>query len=67
MELSARNQLQARVKQIKSNDLSAEVIMEIGGQEMCASVTADSVKRLGLKSGDNVTAVVKASSVMLMK
>jgi molybdopterin-binding protein len=34
---------------------------------MVASITADSVKRLGLKVGDDVTAVVKASSVMLAK
>jgi molybdopterin-binding protein len=67
MELSARNQLKAKVKQVRSNDISAEVLMEIGGQEMCASVTADSVRRLGLKTGDDITAVIKASSVMLMK
>lgn len=65
--LSARNQLHGRIKEIKTNDISAEVIMDIGGQEMCSSVTAASVKRLGLKAGDSVTAVVKASSVMLMK
>ncbi len=67
MELSARNQLRVKVKQVRSNDISAEVIMDIGGQEMCANVTADSVKRLGLKAGDDATAVVKASSVMLMR
>jgi molybdopterin-binding protein len=67
MELSARNQLRAKVKQVKSNDISAEVIMDIGGQEMCSTVTAESIKKLGLKAGDDITAVVKASSVMLMK
>lgn len=66
-ELSARNQLHGRVKEIKTNDISAEVIMDIGGQEMCSTVTAQSVRRLGLKAGDSITAVVKASSVMLMK
>ena len=34
---------------------------------MCSSVTAESVKKLGLKAGDEITAVVKASSVMLMR
>jgi molybdopterin-binding protein len=67
MELSARNQLKARIKEIKTNDISAEVILDVGGQIMVASITADSVKRLGLKVGDDVTAVVKASSVMLAK
>jgi molybdopterin-binding protein len=67
MELSARNQLRAKVRQVRSDDISAEVVMDIGGQEMCSTVTADSVRRLGLKAGDDVTAVIKASSVMLMK
>lgn len=65
--LSARNQLKARVKEIRSNDVSAEVILDVSGQEMCSTITAESVKRLGIKPGDDVTAVVKASSVMLMK
>jgi molybdopterin-binding protein len=67
MELSARNQLRVRVKQVRSNDISAEVILDVGGQEMCSAVTAESVKKLGLKAGDDAIAVVKASSVMLMK
>ena len=67
MELSARNQLRAKVRQVRSDDISSEVVMDIGGQEMCSTVTADSVRRLGLKAGDDVTAVIKASSVMLMK
>ena len=67
MELSARNQLKSRIKEIRVNDISAEVILDVGGQVMVASITADSAKRLGLKVGDDVTAIVKASSVMLAK
>lgn len=67
MELSARNQLKARVKDIKSSDISSEVILDVGGQEMCSTITTGSVRKLGLKVGDDVTALVKASSVMIMK
>lgn len=67
MEVSGRNQLRARIKDIKSNELSSEVILDVGGQEMCSAITTGSVKKLGLKVGDDVTALVKASSVMLMK
>ncbi|MDD4170288.1 MAG: TOBE domain-containing protein [Desulfotomaculaceae bacterium] len=67
MELSARNQLKGRIKDIKSNDINAEVIIEVGGQEMCSTITSKSIQRLGLKVGDDVSALVKASSVMLMK
>lgn len=67
MDLSTRNQLKARVKEIKSNDISAEVILDVGGQEMCSTITTGSVNRLGLKVGDQVNALIKASSVMLGK
>jgi molybdopterin-binding protein len=67
MELSARNQLKSRIKEIRVNDISAEVILDVGGQVMVASITADSAKRLALKVGEDVTAIVKASSVMLAK
>lgn len=67
MELSARNQLKVRVKDVKTNDIAAEVILDVGGQTMVASITADSAKKLDIKAGDDVIAVVKASSVMLAK
>lgn len=67
MDLSTRNQLKARIKEIKTNDISAEVILDVGGQEMCSTITNGSVKKLGLKVGDEVTALIKASSVMLGK
>ncbi|NLO25508.1 MAG: TOBE domain-containing protein, partial [Clostridiales bacterium] len=41
--------------------------LNIGGQEMCSTITTSSVNRLGLKQGDNVKAIVKASSVMIYK
>jgi molybdopterin-binding protein len=34
---------------------------------MCSTITVASVKRLGLKVGDEVVAVIKASSVMIGK
>lgn len=67
MELSARNNLRGRIKNLKKNDLSAEVLLDVGGQEMCATLTADSANRLGLKVGDEVNALVKASAVIIGK
>jgi len=67
MELSTRNRLKARVKEVKTNDISAEVLLDVGGQEMCSTITTGSVKRLGLKPGDEVIALIKASSVMIGK
>jgi molybdopterin-binding protein len=65
--LSTRNQLQVKIKQINADNIMAEVIMDINGQEMCAIITNGSVKRLGLKVGDEVKALIKATSVMIMR
>jgi molybdopterin-binding protein len=67
MQLSARNQLRGRVKDIRSDDIASEIVIDIGGQEVCSTITAQSAQRLGLKTGDEVTAVIKASNVMIMK
>ncbi|TEB04557.1 Molybdenum-pterin-binding protein 2 [Pelotomaculum schinkii] len=67
MELSARNNLKGRIKDIKTNEINAEVLLDIGGQEMCSTITAGSVKRMNLKVGDEVSALVKASSVVIGK
>jgi molybdopterin-binding protein len=67
MELSARNQLVGTVKSVKKDSLMAEVVMSIGGQELVSVITASSADRLGLKVGDQVAAVVKATEVMIAK
>lgn len=67
MQISARNQLKGRIKKINTDGISSEVILDIGGQEICSNITTDSVNRLGLKVGDEAYAVVKASSVMIAK
>jgi len=45
----------------------AEVVVEIGGQELVSVITASSVDRLGLKTGDSIAAVIKATEVMIAK
>ena len=67
MELSARNQLKATVKSVKTGNVMAEVVLDVGGQEMVAAITKGSVDRLRLKPGDSVVAIVKATEVILGK
>lgn len=65
MELSARNQLDATVKDVKVGTIMAEVTVDVGGQDVVAAITRGSVERLGLSQGDAVTVVIKATEVML--
>jgi molybdopterin-binding protein len=67
MQLSARNQLQGKVKQVKTDGLMAEVVIDVGGQELTSVITRGSVDRLAIAVGDQVTVVIKATEVMLGK
>ena len=67
MEISARNQLPATIKSLKLGNVMAEVVMSVGNNEVVAVITRSSVERLGLKEGDRVTAMIKATEVMVAK
>jgi molybdopterin-binding protein len=67
MEISARNQLKGSVTEVKLGTIMAEVVVDIGGQEVVSAITRASVERLGLKEGDSVTVIIKSTEVMLGK
>jgi molybdopterin-binding protein len=65
MQLSARNQIPARVTGINSGEAIANVELDAGGVRLVASITAEAVRQLGLAEGSQVVAVIKASDVMV--
>jgi molybdopterin-binding protein len=65
--ISARNQLDGTVKYVTLGTVMAEVVMDVNGTEVVAAITRHSVERLGLKEGDAVKAVIKATEVMVQK
>ena len=65
MALSARNQIPARVTSIKAGEAIANVHLDANGVSLVASITVEAVQQLGLTEGSNVTAVIKASDVIL--
>jgi molybdopterin-binding protein len=65
MPLSARNQIPARVTSITTGEAIANVEMEAGGVRLVASITIEAVRQLGLTEGSQVTAVIKASDVIV--
>jgi molybdopterin-binding protein len=67
LELSARNQLKGTVKSVKTGTIMAEVVVDIGGQDVVAAVTRGSVEGLQIAEGDDVIVVIKATEVMLGK
>jgi molybdopterin-binding protein len=66
MKLSARNVLKGRVVDIDRGKVTAIVRVDIGdGTIITSSVTLAAVKDLGLKKGSQVSAIIKASEVLL--
>ena len=67
MKISARNQLDAVITDIKKGPVNTEITLDVSGQTMVSIITNTSVDTLNLNIDDNVKALVKASSVMIMK
>ena len=73
MQISARNQLKGKVVEVRRGQTTAHVRIEIGkgsfikGSFITSSITNEAVDELKLKAGDNVTAIIKASDVMVGK
>jgi molybdopterin-binding protein len=65
MKLSARNQLSAKVTGINKGAAIANVELDVAGQRLVASITVEAAEELGLEAGSSVTAIVKASDVIL--
>lgn len=67
MKTSARNQFTGTVTKLRKGNVSAEVVIRISDHDLIsASVTNKSVESLGIKEGDTLMALLKASSIILM-
>jgi len=65
--ISARNVIKGKVKKVEHGAVNSEIIVELpGGMEIVSIITKSSAERLGLKEGKEVSAVIKASNVMIM-
>jgi molybdopterin-binding protein len=65
MKISARNQLPGTVTGINRGEAIANVELDVSGQRLVASITIEAVQELGLEEGTRITAVIKASDVMI--
>ncbi len=68
MKTSARNQLQGKVISVEKGDVASVVKIQIDVPATVTSlITTESVRDLDLKKGDVVRAMIKSSSVMILK
>jgi molybdopterin-binding protein len=65
--LSARNRLRGFVEEVRVDGLLAQVKLRVGDQSLTAVITADAVRVLKLKKGDDALAVIKSTEVMIAR
>ena len=65
MPLSARNQIKGTVTRVTQGEAIANVEIDAGGQRIVASITTEAARELDLVEGKEVTAIIKASDVIL--
>lgn len=63
--LSARNRLDGEVVDVETGDVTAEVVLDVDGEEVAAVITRESAENLEIEEGMELTAVIKATDVML--
>lgn len=68
MQISARNQLKGKIIEIHEGPISGTVSIDVGGGNVLfAHITEQSVKEMQLKVGDDVTAIIKSSNILVGK
>ena len=67
MAVSARNQLKGEITDIVLGTVMAHITIRIGESLIESVITRRSAEELNLKKGDSVTAVIKATEVLIAK
>ena len=68
MQISARNVFEGKIENVKVGAVMANVKIKIESPQLVtAIITKESVEKLGLKKGDNVSAIIKSTEIMVGK
>jgi len=65
--LSARNQFKGKIKSVKLGTVMAEIVVDTGTVEVVSIISRNSAEHMNLKIGDQVTAIIKSTEVMIEK
>ena len=67
MPISARNKLRGIIEELILGNVMAHVVVRVGDNLIESAITRRSAEELKLKKGDTVTAIIKATEVMIQK
>ncbi len=66
LQISARNQIQAEVVSVESQNVNAEIHLKLkSGQELVSVITKEAVENLHIEEKQTVIAIFKSSAVFL--
>ncbi|WP_201776552.1 TOBE domain-containing protein [Allosalinactinospora lopnorensis] len=63
--MSARNQIRGTVTSVTAGESATTVKLDAEGIALVASITTEAARDLNLRQGSEVTAIIKASDVIL--
>ena len=67
MKVSGRNRLKGIVKEVTLGEVMAKVVLQVGDNRITALISKEAVEEMGIKEGKEMTALIKATEVMLME
>ena len=67
MKASTRNRLPGTVTEVRIEGLMAQIGLKVGDNHVVALISAEAARELELKVGDRAAALIKATSVMVVK
>ena len=65
LKLSATNQIKGVVSEVKDGAVNSEIIIDAKGDKISAIITKHSSEHMHLKVGDSVTAIIKATQIIV--
>src|SRR5688572_22626368 len=65
--LSARNRLHGFIDEVRIDGLLAQVRLRVGDQSLTAVITADAVRALKLRRGEDALAIIKSTEVIIAR
>lgn len=67
MKISGRNRLKGVVKEVVLGQVMAKVVVQVGDNRITSIITREAAEEMGIKEGKEITALIKATEVMLME
>jgi molybdopterin-binding protein len=66
LKLSTRNRLPGTITEIVKGEAAAKVTLQVGDNHVVSLITRESADEMGLEVGQQATALVKATDVMVL-